>query len=215
MVRYNNKGNYDVIEKASAGTTWETKEFKTPQYMEITISTKSTENVKVGNFKYCNYDIKFQYKTNDGTYRDLIGNTLPFNNTIMLKIIVSSSSGSNPIIHGIYIGSNLINTVYVTDSFHPMNNTYREIEIVTNAKITLIKRDIFDSKDVIYTENFDPVVSYLAKDNDAYIRLDLSEYSNINSINTNIGQIQKIEESGATFYNLLLTKGQEVKTCYH
>ena len=211
MVRYSNKGNYDVIEKASAGTTWETKEFKTPQYMEITISTKSTENVKVGNFKYCNYDVKFQYKTNDGAYRDLIGNTLPFNNTIMLKIIVSSSSGSNPVIHGIYIGSNLTNTVYVTDSFSPMNNTYREIEIVTNAKITLIKRDIFDSKDVIYTENFDPVVSYLAKDNDAYIRLDLSEYSNINSINTSIGQIQKIEESGATFYNLLLTKGQEVK----
>ena len=211
MVRYNNKGNYDVIEKAAAGTTWETKEFKTPQYMEIVISTKASENVRIGNFKYCNYNIKFQYKTNDDTYRDLIGNTLPFNNTIMLKVIVSSSSGSNPIIHGIYIGSDLINTVYVTDSFKPINNTFREIEIVTNAKVTLIKRDIFDSKDVIYTEDYDPIVSYIAKDNDAYIRLNLSEYSTINSINTNVGQIQKIEESGATFYNILLTKGQEVK----
>ena len=212
MVRYNTKGNYDIIEKAASGTTWKTKKFDMPQYMEIVISSKAKENIKIGNFKYSNYTIKFQYKTaNDSTYRDLYNNILPINNNISFKVIVSSSSGSNPIIHGIYIGSNLKNTTYVTDSFPPKNNTYREIEITTNAKVTLVKRDIFDSKDVLYTENYDPIVSYIAKDNDAYIRLDLSEYSNINNINTTIGQIQKTEESGASYYNLLLTKGQEIK----
>ena len=211
MVRYSNKGNYNVIEKASYGSSWKTKTFKTPQYMEIVISTNSNEEVSIGNFKYCNYNIKFQYKINDDDYRDLIDNTLPLNNNISLKVIISSSSASNPIIRGIYIGSNITNSTYVTDSFGPMNNTYREIEIVSNAKVTLIKRDIFDSKDMLYTENFDPTVSYIAKENDAYIRLDLSDYSSINSINTKIGQIQKIEESGNTYYNLLLTKGQEIK----
>lgn len=211
MVRYDTKGNYNVIDKASYGTTWSTEIFDSPKYMEIVISTKSVENIKIGNFKYSNFDIKFQCKTYGDTYYDLTSNVLPVSNNISLKVIVSSKSGSSPIIHGIYIGSNLTNTVYVTDSFESKNNTYREIEIVTNSKITLIKRDIFDSKDMLYTENYDPIVSYIAKDNDAYIRLDLSDYSDINSINTNIGQIQRIEESGIIYYNLVLTKGQEIK----
>ena len=211
MVRYDTKGNYNVIEKATCGTTWYTKSFDKPQYMEIVIATSSKENVRVGNFKYCNYELKFQYKTTGDTFIDLVSNVLPISNTIILKVLLTSKSGSNPIIHGIYIGSNLTNTVYVTDAFKSINDTYRELEIVTNAKVTLIKRDIFDSKDISYTEDYDPVVSYVAKDNDAYIRLDLSDYSAINSIKTSVGQIQRIEESGVHYYNLMLTKGQKVK----
>ena len=211
MVRYKTDGNYNVIEKASKSTTWSTKVFDAPRYMEIVISTNASEAVRIGNFKYAHYSVVLKYKTGNEQYRELIGSVLPANNNIMLKVEISSKSGGNPILHGLYIGSNLTDTVYITDSFSAKNNTYRELEIVSNAKTTLVKRDIFDSSDIEYMENYDPVVSYIAKENGAYIRLNLNDYSKINMISTSVGQIQEIEESGVIYYNISLSKGQEIK----
>ena len=211
MVRYAKEGNYEIIEKASMGTTWSTDVFDTPRYMEIVIGTSATETVRVGNFKYSNYGVRFSYKIGNQPYKELKGNILPNNNNIILRVEVVSSSGSNPVLHGIFIGTNLSNSVYITDSALARNDCKREIEIVSNAKVTLIKRDIFDSTDILYTENYDPVVSYVAQGNDAYVRLDLSEYGVINSINTSVGQVQKIEESGVIYYNVALAKGQSLK----
>ena len=211
MVRYSKEGNYNVIEKASMGTTWSTKVFDNPVYMEIVIATSASEAVRVGNFKFSNYSIKFKYKIGNGQYKDLNGTVLPSNNAIMLRVEMTSASGSNPILHGIFIGSNLSYIEYETDSFSARNDTRREIEILSNAKVTLIKRDIFDTMDILYTENYDPVISYVAQSNDAYVRLNLDEYSIINNISTPVGQIQKIEESGVVYYNVALSKGQELK----
>ena len=211
MVRYSTEGNYNVIEKASMGTTWSTKVFDTPRYMEIVISTSASEAVRIGNFRYSNYSVKFKYKTGNNQYRELTGSTLPSSNAITLRVEMTSANSSNPILHGIFIGTNLSNSVYVTDSFEARNNTRREIEIESNAKVTLIKRDIFDTTDTLYTNNYDPVISYVAQGNDSYVRLDLSEYGSINSIDTSVGQVQKIEESGVVYYNIALSKGQSIK----
>ena len=211
MVRYKTEGNYNIIEKASYGTTWSTKVFDTPRYMEIVISTNASEAVRIGNFRYAHYEVIFKYKIGNEQYKILNGNTLPMNNNIMLRVEVHSKSGGNPILHGVYIGSNISDTTYVTDSFGAKNNTYRVFDISSNANVTLVKRDLFDSTDIDYIKQYDPIVSYVAKDNDAYIRLRLDDYSKINSINTTIGQIQPIEESGVIYYNITLSKGQEIK----
>ena len=211
MVKYDTDTTYRPIEKVSMGTTWSTKVFDTPRYMEIVIATSASETVRIGNFKYSSFSVKFKCKIGKNQYKDLTDNKLPMNNNIMLRVDVTSASGSNPIIHGIFIGTNLYNSVYVTDSFVAKNNTRRELEIEGNVKVTLIKRDIFDTFDISQTENYDPKVSYVAQNNDAYIRLNLDDYSVINNINTPVGQIQKIEESGVVYYNLALQKGQSVK----
>ena len=210
MVKYSENGQY-VISKAVAGSTWSTEEFDNPRYMEIIIISRAKEEVRIGNFKYCNYNIEFYYKLKTDFVK-MTGSILPMSNSIGLKIVVTSKSGGCPIINGIYIGSSTASTTYVTDSFDVVNNCYRQIDIDSNCKVTLIKRDISDTSDDKYFENYDPSVSYKATDNDSYIRLDLSDYNTINSITTSVGQIQRIEESGQMFYNLSLVAGQEAKS---
>ena len=210
MVRYSKTGPYQ-ISKATIGTTWSTEEFAEPRYMEIVITTKAKEEVKVGRFKYCNYNVEFHYKTKDNFIK-MTNNVLPINNVITLRITVTSKSGGSPVIGGIYIGSDMSSTVYVTDVFDVVNSCYRQLDIESNCKITLIKRDISNTRDDKLIENYDPAVSYKATDNDSYIRLNLDEYNTVNSITTTVGQIQRIEESGKMFYNIALSAGQEIKS---
>ena len=210
MVRYSKTGPYQ-ISKATIGTTWSTEEFAEPKYMEIIITTKAKEEVKVGKFKYCNYNVEFHYKIKDNFIK-MTSNVLPINNIITLRVTVTSKSGGCPIISGIYIGSDISNTVYVTDVFDVTNNCYRQLDIESNCKITLIKRNINNTRDDKLIEDYDPTVSYKATDNDSYIRLNLDEYNTINNITTTVGQIQRIEESGKMFYNIALSAGQEIKS---
>ena len=210
MVRYSKTGPYQ-ISKATIGTTWSTEEFTEPRYMEIVITTRAQEEVKVGRFKYCNYNVEFHYKTKDNFIK-MTSNVLPINNAITLRVTVTSKSGGCPIIGGIYIGSDMSSTTYVTDVFDVANNCYRQLDIESNCKITLIKRDINNTRDDKLIENYDPAVSYKATDNDSYIRLNLDEYNTVNGITTTVGQIQRIEESGKMFYNIALSAGQEIKS---
>ena len=210
MVRYSKTGPYQ-ISKATIGTTWSTEEFTEPRYMEIVITTRAQEEVKVGRFKYCNYNVEFHYKTKDNFIK-MTSNVLPINNAITLRVTVTSKSGGCPIIGGIYIGSDMSSTTYVTDVFDVANNCYRQLDIESNCKITLIKRDINNTRDDKLIEDYDPAVSYKATDNDSYIRLNLDEYNTVNSITTAVGQVQRIEESGKMFYNIALSAGQEIKS---
>lgn len=217
MVRYSKEGQYVSIEKATRGTTWSTEKFEAPRYMEIVISTRANEEVKIGNFKYCNYEVNLYTKTKTDFVK-MTSSVLPVSNTVTLKVEVVSRSGGSPIIKGIYIGTAISNTTYITDSFslkieddRYLTNCEREIDIVSNCKVTKIKRDFYDTTDVEFVEDYDPAVSYKAVETDAYIRLNLDEYSHINSVTSDIGQIQKIEESGKIFYNLALTTGQEAR----
>ena len=208
MVRYSTTGNYSVIDKAKMGETWSTEIFNEPRYMEIVISTRQEEEIKIGNFRYSNYNVELYYKTKND-YIKMTGSTLPASNVINLKVVVTSKTGNDPIIHGIYIGSAVAATTYVTDTFEHLNNCYRELDIKSNCNVTLVKRDVLDTKDISYTENYHTAVTYKATENDSYIRLNLSDYSSINRIHAPVGQIQYIEESGMVYYNLALTQGQE------
>lgn len=212
MVRYDKTGPYEIITKANYGTTWSTEETKKPRYMEIVISAghNTTEYVKVGNFKYSNYEIKFLYNLNN-KFIELNNNTLPMNNNIQLKVEINSHSGMYPIINGIYIGNNINNTTYITDSFETKNNCYRDLEIECNCNITLVKRDLYDTQDNSYIENYDPNISYKALSNGAYIRLNLDDYNVIGNIISEVGKIEKIEESGIQYYNLLLEENDIAK----
>lgn len=210
MVRYNKTGSYQVS-KASMGSTWSTEEFSEPRYMEIIITTKAKEEVKVGNFKYCNYNVEFYYKTKNDFVK-MSGTTLPISNVITLKVVVTSKSGGCPVIGGIYIGTDISSTVYETDIFDMVNSCYRQIDIESNCKVTLVKRNISNTRDDKFIENYNPAISYKATDNDSYIRLNLDEYNTINNITTTVGQIQRIEESGKMFYNIALSAGQEIKS---
>ena len=210
MVRYSKTGPYQ-ISKATIGTTWSTEEFAEPRYMEIVITTRAQEEVKVGRFKYCNYNVEFHYKTKDNFIK-MTSNVLPINNAITLRVTVTSKSGGCPIIGGIYIGSDMSSTTYVTDVFDVANNCYRQLDIESNCKITLIRRDINNTRDDKLIEDYDPAVSYKATDNDSYIRLNLDEYNTVNGITTSVGQVQRIEESGKMFYNIALSAGQEIKS---
>lgn len=209
MYRFGTEGVYE-ISKAKMGETWSTKEFESPRYMEIVITTKAEEEIKIGNFKYSNYDINFYYKIKD-TFVKMPSPILPASNEITFKVEVTSKSGHQPIIKGIYIGSGLSATTYITNSFQPVQNCYREIVIDSNCEVTLIKRDVLDTSDRLYIKNYDPSVSYKAIENDSYIRLNLNDYNEIFSIKADVGQIQKVEESGQVFYNLSLTYGEEAK----
>ena len=211
-MRYNKDDNYELQGKAEAYSTWSTEETETPRYMEIVIISRATEEITLGNFLYSKYNLLFEYSINDRPYVPLENNTLPMNNSIKLKLTVESYSGSNPTIQGIYVGSDASSIVYITDTIPYMNNCYRLINVSSNCKVSLIKRDINDMLDEDILENFSSAASYKSNSSEAYIRLNLNEYSSIDSVTTKIGSIQQVEESGAIFYNLLIPEGQVATT---
>lgn len=201
--------NWSPEEVIGPNATWSSNKTKKFRNIKIKIESNSDDKVVIGNFKYSKYEL--QFSTNKNNLFEQNGITyLPnlIENTLYFKLI--SYSGSNPIIKGIYIGEDITNAAYTTVSFDYEAGFTRVVEIECNCKINLLKMNFSSTKvDTIY-EDYSTYTSYKGTTDEAWIRLNLENYSSIEQIITPKGSIEMIEESGVTYYNLRLNKGDAV-----
>ena len=172
----------------------------TPRNISITMHIVSIQDVKFKNFQYSNYSIQLETKNGSLTKTDKgykLGNF--YYNELRFK--VSARTGFSPRIEGIYIGEDFKNIAYITKEIPNMDNCIRIFEITTNGDIDLIKLDNYGAELDVQMD-YRPYVQYKATDDNAYIRVDLSDYTDIEDIPNDDFTLERIEESGQTFYNV-------------
>lgn len=188
---------------------FETTHTDTPVDMDIKIVSTYEGQVRLTNFKYNCYDVKVSLakgsllSTSTGQYM------LPgFSNNTM-TITLKSSSGSQPVLRSIYIGSDLHKIKYYTAIIPPINDCDRVLEVVTNGDINLLQVDPVGNE-LSRTEKYNPATVYKALKDDAFIRLNLDEYTKIENIITTEGYKEIIEESGVNYYQIRLKNGESI-----
>ena len=185
---------------------------ETPRKITITITILSNDDVKFKDFRYSNYSVLLDAKygsleKTDKGYK--LGNF--YNNE--LKLTVMAKTGCCPIIKGIYIGEDFANISYRTNPIRSMDNCIRIFDIKTNGIINLIRLDEYGTEVEVVEEDYKPMVQYQATSDDAYIRIDLSDYDSIDETYLDAGcNLEVLEESGVFVYNIRLTAGQIVST---
>ena len=205
-----NRDGETTYQKLKAPAVWKSLVSDTPSKIKIVAVNNSNLATKFSDFKYSchSIDLKLKYgqliKEEDG-YR------LPNFSLNDLIITLSSKSSSYPIVKSLYIGGDTRQLKYQTEIIEPKINMDRIIEVTTTGLTNLLHVDTVGN--TIYSnENYVPAISYKATKDNAWIRLNTDEYDSINEITTDIGSIHAIEESGKTYYNVVLKNGQIVNS---
>ena len=199
-----------TYQKLKAPSIWSSAKTDTPSNIKIIAVSNQKQVVKFSEFQYSCHtiDLKLEYGQlikEDDYYR------LPNFSLNNLIVTLSSTSSSAPILKSIYIGGDTTQLKYKTEIIESKINMDRIIEIKTNGLTNLLHVDAVGN--TIYSnDNYIPTTSYKALKDDAWIRIDTSQYDSINEIVTAEGSIQAVEESGKIYYNIVLKKGQVVNS---
>lgn len=197
-------------QKLKAPCKWSSLTSDKPSKLKILAVSNHNGIVRFKDFKYSCHTIDLKLK-----YGQMIqeedGYRLPNFSLNDLIVSISSSSASAPVLKSIYIGGDTRQLRYKTEIIEPRINMDRIIEITTNGLTNLLHVDAVGN--TIYSnENYVPATSYKAVSDDAWIRLDTSQYESIKEITTSTGSIHVIEESGKQYYNIVLKNGQTVNS---
>lgn len=210
--------NIDVSIDDGSGIGYVTKSYTGSQHIETALFDKprkikikinatniSTKTI-ISNLKYSSHEIILALekgeilKTNSGAM------VLPNYPQNTLIVTMKSYSGLSPVLKRIYIGSEMDKVSYKTDAIPYISNCDRIFEITSNCKVDLV--EINSSGAVLNrVENYEATNVYKALSNDAWIRLNLSEYESVRAVKTTIGKVKMIEESGVMYYNIQLSSG--------
>ena len=203
--------NWNQEQVIGSNVTWKSEASKEFRNIRIKIESNSKDKITLGNFKYSKYEVLFETDKNKLTKKDNVY-ILPnlIENTLYFKI--KSYSGYAPIIKNIYIGTNTENVSYMSDITKYKSGFSRILEIDSNCKVDLIKINPISDNTVDIIENYNSCTSYEGLSDDAFIRLNLSDYDSIENIYTKSGSIDMIEESGITYYNLKLSNKESAST---
>ena len=210
FVDIDGQSSYFKIQENSVVTIGDESSKYSPKQIKVTVISNAKNTVRFTDFGYCchNIDFKLQY---GALIKDSEGYRLPNFAVNSLIVSISSKTSSSPVIKSIFIGSDMRQLKYKTEIIEARPNTDRIIEITSNCLTDLLTVDTVGNT-ISKTERYVPATSYKAKEDDAWIRLNTSEYELINSITTHTGAIHVIEESGTLYYNLVLKMGQTVNS---
>ena len=200
--------NYEAEQISGPNAIWTSKESFKPRKIKILISSLAADQIVLSEFKYSKYTVEFN--VTNGKIQE-VDNELILPNEVYNTLIVTlkSYSGYPPVVKGLYIGIDLKIKSYVTDIVYYRNNCERIFDIKSNCQVNLIKVDNNNNPiNTIY--DYNPSTIYKATSNDSYIRLNLDEWNEVDSINTPNGSIEYIEESGKIYYNLRLKNEESV-----
>lgn len=194
---------YDISDKSF----FETEKTLESRYIKFVLKVLSVHDVKFTNFRYSNFSLTFKTKYGELTKINNNEYRLPnfYNNE--LTIDFSAKSGNSVILKGLYIGEDFKNIKYLTGNIPARNNCIRTFEIVTNGIINLLQ---YDNKGTLLkeTKDYQPVTAYKALSDEAYVRIDLSDYDSIIEIQPDVGTIETIEESGVVYHHIRLKTNQ-------
>lgn len=188
---------------------FETNPTDAPVNMNIKIVSVYEGQVRLSNFKYNAYEVKVSLakgsllSTSNGQYM------LPGFANNSMTITLKSTSGNQPVLRSVYIGSDLHKIKYYTTIIPPMDDCDRVLEVITTGDINLLQVDAVGNE-LGRTENYNPATLYKAVKDDAFIRLNLNEYIKIENIITTTGFKEIIEESGVNYYQIRLKDGESI-----
>ena len=192
----------DISDKS----TFSIEKTSQPRMVQIIIKVLSINDVVFTNFRYNTYSIELKLAKGE-LEKTSNGYKLPNFYSNELEVTLHAGSGYSPVLKGIYIGESFKNIKYVTDKIPYIDNCYRIFEITTNGITNLLTVDD-NGKEISRKNNYEALFLYKAKSDQAYVRIDLSEYESIEKIDTQIGSLETIEESGIIYYNIRLKTGQ-------
>lgn len=197
-------------QKLKAPAVWSSVVTDAPSKIKVIAVSNQKQVTKFTDFKYSCHtiDLKLEYGQlikEEDYYR------LPNFSLNNLIVTLSSTSSSAPVLKSIYIGGDTRQLKYKTEIIESKINMDRIIEIKTNGLTNLLHVDAVGNT-IYANENYIPTTSYKATKDDAWIRIDTSNYDSINEIVATVGNIQAIEESGKIYYNIVLKKGQTVNS---
>lgn len=188
--------------KIQGPTTFKTAVTDKARNIHITVISNDDHLVRFNNFQYADYEVNLKLQT---------GNILNTNGQLMLPNFASNSlivelrakSGSSPVIKGIYIGADLSKATYRTEIIQNKQDCDRLFDIKSNCQINLLQVNEYGTVQRTISD-FEPIVSYKATDDTAYIRLNIDEYSSIEEMITNGGSVSVTNESGVDYYDIKL-----------
>lgn len=199
----------EEVQKITCPTTYSTDSSYLSKDMKIRIISTNNKQVRISNFLYNSYDFDVRLK-----YGSLLTTS---NNQLMLPgfsnnsmtINIKTYCGAQPILKHVYIGSDLSKVKYLTPVIESLEDCDRIFEISTTGTINLIETDsVGNQKNRI--EDYNPATEYRAIKDNAWIRLNLDEYTYIDNIITSVGYKEVIEESGKTYYHIILKDGDKI-----
>lgn len=199
----------EIVKKINGPTIYSTDDSYNTRDMNIRVISTNNKQVRLTNFLYNSYDFNINLK-----YGSLLTTS---NNQLMLPgfsnnsmtLYIKTYCGAQPVLKHVYIGSDLSRVKYLTTVIEPLEDCDRIFEISTNATINLIETDVVgNQKNKI--EDYNPATEYKAIKDKAWIRINLDEYSYVENIITNIGYKEIIEESGKTYYHIVLKDGDKI-----
>lgn len=180
---------------------------QSPSEFKVKIIPTSMRMVSFQNIKYSKFE--FNYFLQKDSIRSIGGKlTIPNYDENKLTIEMRSFSGYSPILKHVFVGSNLENVTYETEIISTSTIDDNKIRIESNCDITLIELD--NNENIINTiENYNPHCEYIALSDQAYIKLDLSAYSYVESLKAPQGRFETIGTGSNISYYMRLRKGDK------
>lgn len=197
---------------------YKTKKYSIPQKFEIIVISLGQSITKVHDLLFSKYEISLKANKGIATKDENDDSVyyLPQDTNNSVTIIFRTYTQFAPIIKKIYGGRPLDESCfYITNLIH---HTQSNIQLVikSNCFVELYESDEeFDEcskldDNIKFTIDYSTDKLYKALSNDAYIIIDVSNYSIINSITLKNGVYETISNSSNKFYMIRLAKNQAI-----
>jgi hypothetical protein len=210
MITYRMNGQ-DKQQIFYGGCKFSTPSSNRPGPIFVKIASINNSTIKIRSIEYSNYTVDIALQS--GVIA-LLGNgqmALPDISENTMLITMKTETGFSPILEYMHIGPNLLTAnsgnpiEYKTGIITPTAER-TEFEIETNCKTILVEMDELETE--IMQQEFDPHRSYFANTDNSYIKLDLSDYSNISSLKTYSGKFKSVGSGSSIEYYLMLSKSE-------
>lgn len=200
--------DHEIIDFVGPGQ-FKTQKYDTPVDMRIKVVSTINNKIRINNIVYNSYEIDL--KLNKGSIMHMPDGQmiLPNQSNNTLYITLKTYCSVQPYIKEVLLGNDFSKIKYLTEIIKPITGCDRIIDISCNAKINLHKTNDYGNIEST-TENYIPTTSYKAIADNAFIRLNLDEYSSIDRIITSVGKAEIFEQDGAVFYQISLKNGEVI-----
>lgn len=185
-----------------------------PEYYQIKIEpTNNLTPVVINNICYTCYEISME--TSKG---QIIENTMPNLTKNNLVILLQANIDKAPYISSVTISQNPTkeNRTYITNAIGVPENKHFYFDIKSeNYDVDIYKvvedGDSNETIDILYFENYvTPTPTYISNSNNGIIYLDLSYFTNVISIKSDIGNIRSYRDENGINYLIELKKDETI-----
>jgi hypothetical protein len=194
------EGNYTIDVTTPKGTVTtigngakkiETALNPTPVNHVIRITPIGSNPVTLNNIRYSKFEINFALAK--GAFANINGNmVLPQDNSNLVYINMKTYTGYSPVVEFIHVGPSIANAKYETNIITAAAGTTRKLRIKTNCQISLVEVDAQGNAIPAGTiNNYEPYNEYKAISDQAYIKLNVNEYSQIDYIKGSVGRFER------------------------